>query len=152
MGPSDVKEGGFHYYAQKTGREVFCPILPELQKEMETWQTPAGPYLYQVGGRANLRPYTRRLFSRHFKDQRDKIPELAGVTLHGLRCTAVVRLRRLGLTSSQIQDIVGLSLAMIERYSRFADKIANGKAGLESYKRALLEQQSKTLQNSKTDT
>jgi len=51
-----------------------------------------------------------------------------GVTLHGLRSTRVIELRRAGLTTTQIQDQVGMSLAMIERYCRFADRKASGKA------------------------
>jgi hypothetical protein len=151
MGPNFLDEGGLSYVSQKTSREVYCPIVPELELEMATWEVRQGPFLYQENGRAIGRPYTRKLFSRHFKEVRAEIPELHGASLHGLRCTAVVRLRRLGLTISQIQDIVGLSLAMIERYSRFADKKANGKAALETLKRAIEEQQSKTLQNSETE-
>ena len=45
-----------------------------------------------------------------------------------LRATAVIRLRRSGLTALQIRDIIGMSPAMIERYCRFADKKASGKA------------------------
>jgi transposase len=52
------------------------------------------------------------------------------VTLHGLRCTAVIRLRREGLSSAQIGDITGMSLATIERYCRFADRKASGQAVL----------------------
>lgn len=49
----------------------------------------------------------------------------AGLVLHGLRATAVVRLRRAGATTPQIVDMVGLSAPMVERYSRFADQKQN---------------------------
>jgi DNA-binding CsgD family transcriptional regulator len=55
---------------------------------------------------------------------------LADVTLHGLRCTAVIRLRRAGLSVGQIGDIAGMSLATIERYCRFADRKTSGQAAL----------------------
>lgn len=152
MGWDDIDEGGLTYVSQKTGREVFCPIVPELELEMASWERRAGPFLYQEDGRAAGRPYTRKLFSKHFKAERDKIPELAGVTLHGLRCTAVVRFRRMGLSVTQIQDIVGLSLAMIARYSRFSDQKVNGLAALEQYKKARAEELCKTLQNFETET
>ena len=42
----------------------------------------------------------------------------------------MIRLRRAGLEVGQIGDIVGMSLAMIERYCRFADRKASGKAAL----------------------
>jgi len=39
-------------------------------------------------------------------------------------------LRRTGLEILQISDIVGMSPQMIQRYCRFADKKASGKAAL----------------------
>lgn len=134
LGWTDVDEGGFAMRTQKKNRDVWCPILPELEEEMKTWEKRPGPFLWQEGGRADGHPYTRKLFSKHFAEQRDDIPELADVTLHGLRCTAVIRLRRGGLSTGQIGDIVGMSLATIERYCRFADRKISGKAALASLK------------------
>lgn len=85
-----------------------------------------GPYLFQNYGKA----YGRKLLDKHFEDARDQIPELAGVTFHGLRATRVIELRQRGCTSLQIQDQVGMSVRTIERYYRFADKKANGKAAV----------------------
>lgn len=131
LGPESLDENGFRLTQRKTGREVWCPIVPELAAEMDTWERERGPY---VRGR-NGRPIARPALDLNFREQVKHIPELQGVTLHGLRATAVVRLRRLGLSTAQIQDIVGLSLQMIERYSRFADKKASGKAALKNLDR-----------------
>ncbi|WJR67646.1 integrase [Neorhizobium sp. CSC1952] len=137
VGPQHIDEGGFDLTTQKKGRDIYCPILPELEEEMRTWDMVApGPFLKQEEGRAAGKPYTRKLFSKHFAEQRDQIPELAGVTLHGLRCTAVIRLRRAGLSIGQIGDIVGMSMATIERYCRFVDRKASGKAALAALKKA----------------
>jgi len=43
---------------------------------------------------------------------------------------AVIRLRREGLSSGQIGDITGMSLATIEKYCRFADRKTSGQAAL----------------------
>lgn len=126
LGWTDIDEGGFALKQRKTKREVWCPILPELQQEMDGWEKRPGPFLRQESGRA----YSRKLFWKHFDEQRADIEALQGVTLHGLRATAVVRLRREGLSAPQIGDITGMSLQMIERYCRFADKKASGKAAL----------------------
>lgn len=126
LGPTFVDDGGFDLGQQKTGVRVWCPIVPELAAEMETWKRQPGPYLRQEDGRA----YTRKRMSIHFREQTKGLPLLEEATLHGLRATAVVRLRREGLTTTQIQDIVGMSLAMIERYCRFADKKISGQAVL----------------------
>jgi integrase len=122
IGFADVDENGFSVRQKKTSREVWCPIVPELAAEIATWEKRPGPFLLQPNGR----PYTRKQFWRHFDDARADIPELANGTLHGLRCTAVIRLRRAGLSIPQIGDIAGMSLATIERYCRFADRKTNG--------------------------
>jgi hypothetical protein len=83
LGFTDIDDGGFSLRQRKTGREVWCPIVPELAAEMATWEKRPGPFLQQNNGR----PYTRKLFWQHFDDARAGIPELADVTLHGLRCT-----------------------------------------------------------------
>lgn len=126
IGPNHVDDGGFALKQQKTGRDVWCPIVPELAAEMATWGKRPGPYLHQDSGAV----FTRNLFWDHFDQQRENIPELADVTLHGLRCTAVIRLRHAGLSVPQISDIVGMSLATVQRYCRFADRKESGKAAL----------------------
>lgn len=131
LGFTDIDDGGFSLRQRKTGRDVWCPIVPELAAEIATWEKRPGPFLKQDNGR----PYTRKLFWKHFDDARADIPELADVTLHGLRCTAVIRLRRLGLEVPQISDIVGMSMATIDHYCRFADRKTSGKAALIQMKR-----------------
>ena len=93
---------------------------------METWPRLPGPYVVQDNGK----PYSRNSFWNLFDKVRENIPELADVTLHGLRCTAVINLRRAGLSVPQIGDIVGMSLATVQRYCRFADRKESGKAAL----------------------
>jgi integrase len=126
LGPTHIDEGGFSLAQQKTGTEVWIPIVPELTAEMAGWEKRPGPYLLQASGK----PYNRELFWRHFDQVREGIPELANVTLHGLRCTAVIRLRRAGLSVPQISDFVGMSLGTIQKYCRFADRKLSGKAAL----------------------
>ncbi len=126
LGETFIDDGGFRVSQRKTGREIWCPIDGRLAAEMTTWERRPGPYLQQKYGKR----YSRGLLDDHFREARDKIPELAGTTLHGLRATRVIELRNRGATTTQIQDQVGMSLAMIERYCRFADKKANGKAAV----------------------
>jgi integrase len=130
MGWPMIDEGGFSLKQQKTGVEVWCPIVPELAAEMATWEKAPGPFVKQPDGRAKGRPYTRKLFSIHFDKARESIPELAGVTLHGLRATAVIRLRRAGCSTLEIESIVGMSAPMIARYCRFDDKKKTGQAAV----------------------
>jgi integrase len=126
LGETFVDDGGFRISQKKTGTDIWCPIDDALAAEMATWERAPGPYVRQADGSA----YGKRTFEKHFAGIRESIPELAGVTFHGLRATRVIELRRLGLSTLQIQDQVGMSLRMIERYCRFADKKANGKASV----------------------
>lgn len=147
LGWTDIDEGGFRLTQAKTGREVWCPILPQLAVEMATWEKAPGPFL-RSSKRAR---WTRKLAWQAWDRERAERPELAPLadaTLHGLRCTAVIRLRRGGLASGQIGDIVGMSIPMIDRYCRFADKKASGKAALlrlEQVRNAELENNCKTI-------
>ncbi len=129
LGETFIDEGGFRLAQQKTGREIWCPIDDRLAVEMAAWERRPGPYLRHDRG-----VYRRPILDKHFAEQRDRIPELKGATLHGLRSTRVIELRRAGLTTAQIQDQVGMSLGMIERYCRFADKKASGKASVVALK------------------
>jgi hypothetical protein len=115
IGFTDIDDDGFNLRQEKTGREVWCPIVPELAAEIATWERRPGPFLLQASGKR----YTRKLFWEHFDKARVNIPELADVTLHGPRATATIRLRRAGLSVPQIGDITGMSLKTIERYCRF---------------------------------
>lgn len=126
LGWTHVDDGGFNLGQKKTGVEVWCPIVSELADEMATWPRAPGPFLRQPNGDV----YKRKSFWRHFDEATAGIPELEGVTLHGLRCTAVIRLRREGLSVGQIGDIVGMSLSTVSRYCRFADRKISGKAAL----------------------
>ena len=134
LGPTMIDDGGFDLGwrgQQKTGERPWCPILPELAKEMETWEKRVGPFLLTERGK----PFTRRYFANEFVEQKQALAKqgitvLEGTTLHGLRATACVRLKRAGLSDSMIGDIVGMSVQMVERYTRFENKRESGKAAL----------------------
>jgi len=134
LGPTMLDDGGFDlgWRGQiKTGQRPWCPVLPELAKEMDTWEKRPGPYMLTESGR----PYTRKYFAEQFKEAKEELAKkgitvLEGATLHGLRATAVVRLKRAGLSDTMIGDIVGMSVSMVERYTRFENKRESGKAAL----------------------
>jgi integrase len=104
LGWTDVDDGGFNIKQAKTGVEVWCPIVAELDTEMSTWERRPGPFLFQSSGET----FDRTRFWKHFTAAIENIPELDGVTLHGLRAT----------------------IGTINRYCRFADKKSGGKAAL----------------------
>lgn len=141
LGWTDVDDGGFRIRQRKTGREIWCPIVSELSAEMVRWEKRPSPFVTQDDGSV----YAAKLFSKHYAEARAGQPALAGTTLHGLRSTAVIRLRQAGLSTGQIGDIIGMSLAMIERYCRFADRKAGGQAALLTLERTSAERNCKTV-------
>jgi integrase len=134
LGPTMIDDGGFDlgWRGQvKTGARPWCPILPELAKEMESWEKRPGPFVLTEFGK----PYTRKYFAERFKEAKEELAKsgitvLDGTSLHGLRATAVSRLKRAGLADTMISDIVGMSIEMIARYTRFENKRESGKAAL----------------------
>lgn len=126
LGWTDIDEGGFTLRQKKTGVRPWCPILPELEREMATWQKRPGPFLLQDSGKPFSTNQLWKLLDRH----REKSPEMEGAVWHGLRANAVINMRQQGYSSMQISDAIGMSVEMVERYSRYADRKAGGQAVL----------------------
>jgi len=126
LGWTDIDDGGFSLRQKKTGVRPWCPIFPELEAEIATWERRPGPFLLQENGR----PFTTNLLWKVFDAARAAHPILDGAVPHGLRAVAVIRLRQAGYSIAQISDMIGMSPPMVERYSRHADRKAGGQAVL----------------------
>jgi len=106
---------------QKTGRTLWVPFTATFATVVDGWPRAAPDYLLLNRGE----PYTRQLLSCHWTRERDTnqaLAPLSGLTLHGLRATAVTRARRDGLTDLQISNLYGMSEQMVARYSKLADQ------------------------------
>lgn len=130
LNPNDVDEGGFSLAQKKTGVKPWCPIFPELESEMDTWERRPGPYLLQDSGKSTGKPFSTNQMWKAFDRERNTHPVLKGAVPHGLRANAVIRLRVAGYTALQISDMVGMSVEIVEHYSRYADRKASGQAVL----------------------
>jgi hypothetical protein len=124
---SDIEEdgasAGINVITQKTGRRLWIPLTDELRATLATWER--RPPFFLVLNPFSKQPYTRENLSWHWNRERDTNPELvplAGLALHGLRATCVVRLRKRGATELQIENMVGMSAPMVKRYCRLADQ------------------------------
>lgn len=126
LGWTDIDEGGFALRQKKTGVRPWCPIFPELETEMASWERRPGPFLILDNGR----PYTTNQLWKVFDKAREDHTALADAVWHGLRANAVIRLRQDGNSIAQISDMVGMSPPVVERYSRHADRKAGGQAVL----------------------
>lgn len=147
LGWTDVDEGGFNLPQKKTGVVPWCPIFPELDREMRAWEKRPGPFLLQDSGKNAGKPVTTNQLWKLFDKARQAHPELDGAVWHGLRANAVIRLRQQGYTGQQIADMVGMSVPMIEHYSRYADRKASGQAVLRDLQE---HKQDKTVKHWKT--
>lgn len=130
LNPNDEDGGGFSLRQKKTGVKPWCPIFPELEAEMATWERRPGPYLLQEEGKSAGKPFSTNQMWKVFDGERSKHPILDGAVPHGLRANAVIRLRGGGYTALQISDMVGMSVEMVEHYCRHADRKASGQAVL----------------------
>jgi integrase len=126
LGFTDIDDGGFALRQKKTGVRPWCPIFPELEAEMSTWEKRPGPFLHQDNGK----PFTTNQLWKVFDAAREEHAELQEAVWHGLRANAVIHLRQAGHSIAQISDMIGMSVPMVERYSRYADRKAGGQAVL----------------------
>lgn len=125
---SDIEEQdghqGINVIQQKTGRRLWVPFTAELNNALLTWERrPPFFLILKPGGT----PYTREHLSWHWNNERDTNEALAalseaGLVLHGLRATAVVRARRAGSTVLEIASMYGMTEPTVARYSRLADQ------------------------------
>jgi integrase len=147
---SDVEEQdghqGINVTQQKTGLRLWVPFTAELAEQLQTWER-RPPFFLVL--KPDGTPYTREHLSWHWNKERDTNPALeplkgAGLVLHGLRATAVVRLRKRGATPLQIASMVGMSEPMVARYSRLADQRDLALAAVRLFDRTGREQKPQT--------
>ena len=134
LGWGDVDGDTLTLQQKKTGVTPVCPILPELAAEMATWGRRDGPFLLQDGGKSAGKPISANQLWKVFDAARGRHDELSGAVWHGLRANAVISLRQLGFTGALISDAIGLSVEMVERYSRHQDRKAGAQTILRNYR------------------
>jgi len=132
---SDIEEydgrPGINVTQKKTGLQIWIPFTQELIRAIDTWERRPTFILLKENGR----PFTRAHLSDlwlHERNARAALAPLrdAGLVLHGLRATAVVRLRRAGATTGQIAGMVGMSEQMVNRYCRLSVQRENALAAV----------------------
>jgi integrase len=142
MGPTDIEPfrgiEGINTVQQKTGRQVWVPILSTLRMAMDKWEKVPGPFLRRLNGR----PWTREALTAAWNYEREtnvELRELRELVLHGLRGHACVRLYRAGCTTRQVADMVGMSEPMVARYTRLSVQKENASAAVIHLERAIEE-------------
>ena len=130
---------GINVKQKKTGLEIWVPFTAALQATIATWERRPGFVLLKKDGL----PWSRHELSNQWLRARETAVlaplKEAGLVLHGLRGTAVVRLRRAGASLPHICDMVGMSPQMVKRYCRFSDQRENALAAVHILDRTAIE-------------
>ena len=151
---SDIEEQdgrqGINVIQQKTGVRLWIPFAAAFAEHVGTWERKP-PFFLVL--KSNGEQYTRPQLSTAWYEERDSNEALkplkeAGLVLHGLRATAVVRLRKVGATVLEIASMIGMSEQMVARYSRLADKTELSLAAVIRLERTAGEQKSQTHKGS----
>ena len=149
---SDIEEHGgrigINVHQKKTGLRIWIPFTTEFQGAVMGWDRQPTFLVLNTDGTQLTRPEVSNRWMR----ERAHNPSLAplaeaGLVMHGLRGTAVVRLRRGGASVPQICDMVGMSEQMVARYCRFSNQRDNALAAVHYLDRTALERMSKSLKS-----
>ena len=120
MAPEYIEDGGIVVVQQKTGKELWVPLHPDLRGAIESWR--GSPYVMNRKGK----PYTPERFRSTWADLMERTPagriRKEGYVFHGLRASSCEKLREAGCNDREIEAITGMSPEMVTRYSRFADQ------------------------------
>jgi integrase len=122
---------GISVVQQKTGLPLWVPFTQALIAALDTWERTPGFILRRQNGK----PWTRKQLSSEWPLIRDGVPELKplsdlGLTLHGLRATACIRLSRAGANTRQVAAMVGMAEKQVAMYCRFSEQRENAMAAL----------------------
>ena len=115
---------GIHVIQKKTGVQLWIPFTRELSAAIEIGVRPAGRRSFSPSCRRYAVRSQRIVLGLESSALESALAplEAAGLVVHGLRATAVVRARQRGATVLQISSMFGMSEPMVARYSRLADQ------------------------------
>jgi integrase len=119
MRRQDIVNGELHVIQQKTGAELYLPIVPELERAMKAYPAKGMTLI----GKENGAPLTRAGLSELMREAIKEAGLPAKCVSHGLRKAALRRLAEAGKTEKQIAAVSGhKTLREIERYTAAADQ------------------------------
>lgn len=115
----DIVKGELHVIQEKTGAELYLPIVPELERTMKAYPTKGLALI----GAENGSPLTRAGLSLFMREAISDAGLPGKCNSHGLRKAAMRRLAEAGATEKQIAAWSGhKTLREIQRYTEAADQ------------------------------
>ena len=130
MRPADLADDGINVrIGKRRDKPHFVPLTKAQMKEIRSWGVrDLDFFLTSASGRRCTALYLSQLWA-DWRDGPEAAPlKGAKLTVHGLRATAVSDRRRAGTEDGAIADEIGMSVGMVTRYVRFADKAASARA------------------------
>jgi integrase len=122
---------GINVTTMKTGRDLWIPFSAEMQAEIDKWEKRPGFIALKEDGQPWTRPQLSNQWDRERETNEALAPlKAAGLRMHGLRGTAVLRLRRAGVAKPLICDMIGMSPMMVDRYCRLSEQRQNALAAV----------------------
>jgi integrase len=130
MRAADLAPDGINLRIGKLrGKPHLVPLMAAQMSEIRSWGVRDLDYFITTptGKRCSAR-YLNDLWS-DWRDQ-EKAASIRDLdmTIHGLRATSIHDRRRTGTEDGAIADELGMSVKMVSRYLRFADKSASARA------------------------
>ncbi len=131
MRRADIVDGELHVIQDKTGAELYLPILPTLAQAMKAYPAKGLALI----GTENGKPLTRPGLSDFMARAIDRAGLPAKCVSHGLRKAGMRRMAEAGFTEKQIAAWSGhKTLREIERYTQAADQKRLARDATEKFK------------------
>jgi hypothetical protein len=131
MRPVDLAADGINVKISKLrDKPHFVPLTAAQMAEIRSWGVRDLEFFLSTP-KINRR-FTKRYLDHSWRqwrtsDEAAPIRDLQ-MSIHGLRATKINDLRLAGTEDGAIADELGMSVAMVSRYLRFADKAASARA------------------------
>lgn len=130
----DIEAGSIHVRQEKTGRELWLPILPALAEVLTATEHSGKTILVTQYGQ----PFSVKSLGMRMQDWTRAAGLSPGVTLHGLRKTMGKLLAEGGATTRELMDVLGhTDIQHAELYSREAEQRRLAKTGMAKLKPTL---------------
>ena len=111
---SDIQEGGFVVRQNKTGKELWVPILPELQATLDAASRHS---VYILTNKRGANRWSYRGASDAVRRVRTRIGAL-GYDIHSWRYNAACELVEAGCSDDLVASVTGQSAAMVLHYTK----------------------------------
>lgn len=119
----DIKGDSIIVRQAKTGKTLQIPLHSDLMPLVEECRSRGTIYLVaKRDGQPLTTDHFHAMWTREVRRQELRRIRAEKVVFHGLRKSATVRLAEVGCSEKEIASITGMSMAMVQHYSKGADQ------------------------------